>query len=394
MRRSPWLLSFAFAAGATAWCSAAALGAGDVNITLPNSGISTISDPNIALRAARSRIEAHDLRGAVITLQRYMINHPEEGGVQNFLGELYVSSGDLVDAESLYKRMLDNYPLSRDVHMALGKLYVIENRPGDAIDQFEQSLPDVDAIYYLVGLHLRKGDLASFREELRRNAQDRPTDMDAQLDAAELFGTLYMPRDSALEFEHALAIDPNSLEALQGLGLAQTAEGANAEALETLSRCLTLDAQNYGCLDAMGNLQIAQRQYDDAAVTLAHAYVLAPEEPEALVSLGRLADARGDWQDAIVKYQRALYVWPYDADAYVDIVFDEEEHGATQAAVDDALRGLTYSQNDSRLHYLLGYLYKIQGRRSMAIAQFIAAEQSLDPFVTQYAKQSAQELQP
>jgi len=289
--------------------------------------------------------------------------------------------------------MLDDYPLSRDLHNHLGKLYLIEGRVDAAIAQFQDSLPDVDSVYYLVECHARKGDLSAYVDATRNNADEHPADFDAQIDAAQLFGALYLPRDSSLEFQRALALDPTSLEALQGLALAQTDEGDAASAQQTLSRCLTLDAQNYGCLNALGMLDIDAGRYSDAMQALDQAYALAPEAPEALVSLGRLDDAQGSWQQAISQYERAIYVWPYDADAYSDIVLDDIDHGAVQAAEAIALKGISASPDDSRLHYMLGYVYKSEGQRTLALAQFVAAEQSLDPTLAHYAKESASELQ-
>ncbi|HUY40775.1 MAG TPA: tetratricopeptide repeat protein [Candidatus Dormibacteraeota bacterium] len=391
MKQGHRLLTLALAAGALTWCAAAAAKADD--ITFQNAAISTISDPNHALRFARDRIAAHDLPGAVLALQRYIINHPEEGAVEGFLGDLYVSNGDFHDAELLYRQMLVEYPLDRSLHTSLGKLYTVENRVDEAIAQFQESLPDIESAYYLVLLHQRKGDLVAFREQMRRNAQQHPNDVNAQLDAAQLFGALYLPRDAALEFQRAVAIDPNSLEALEGLGLAQVAERANDAAEQTLTHCLTLDPSNYGCLDALGLLEIQERNYDQAQAALDHAYRLAPEAPEALLSMGRLNDARGEWQAAVTDYERALYVWPYGADAYVNIAFDDEEHGMLAQAQQEALKGLSLAPADARLHYMLGYLYRKVGRRDLAVAQFLAAEESLDPQIVQFAKESVEELQ-
>jgi tetratricopeptide (TPR) repeat protein len=391
MKQGHRLLTLAVAAGALVWCAAAAAKADD--IAFPDAAISTISDPNDALHFARERIAAHDLPGAVVVLQRYMFNHPDEGAVEGFLGDLYVSNGDFHDAELLYRQMLDEYPLDRSLHTSLGKLYTIENRVDEAIAQFQESLPDVESTYYLVQLHQRKGDLVAFREQMRRNAQQHPKDVNAQLDAAQLFGALYLPRDAALEFQRAVAIDPNSLEALEGLGLAQVAEHASDAAEQTLTHCLTLDPSNYGCLDALGLLEIQERNYDQAQAALDHAYRLAPEAPEALLSMGRLNDARGEWQAAVTDYERALYVWPYGADAYVNIAFDDEEHGMLAQAQQEALQGLSLAPADARLHYMLGYLYRKEGRRDLAVTQFRAAEESLDPQIVQFAKESVEELQ-
>jgi tetratricopeptide (TPR) repeat protein len=362
-----------------------------VGITIPSAAISTISDPNEALRYAREQISQHDLPGAVLALRRYVMNYPDEGVVVRFLGDLYFSSGDLDDAARIYDHLVRDYPLDRDTHYQLGRLYTVENRVDDAIEQFDDSLPDARAIYYLVLLHQRKGDLAAFREQIQHQAEARPNDLDAQLDAAQLFGALYMPRDAGAEFERALAIAPRSQEALEGLGMAQTAENANANAAISLQRCLAIDAKNYGCLAALGMLDIQTHQYAEAKAELEQASALAPEEPEAVFWLGRLADARGDWQAASTYYEQAIYVWPYDPDPYVQLAFDEEEHGMHAQAQQLVLKGLD-AADDARLHYLLGYMYREDGQQALALAQFLLAEQSLSPEVAQLAKQSAEEL--
>ena len=375
------------------WCAAAAAADDGLNVFQPDAAISTISDPNQAIRIARDHIDAHDIHGAVVELERYLMNHPEETGIQQFLGDLYVSTGDLHDAQSLYDQLLSEFPLSRNLHNSLGRIYALEGRTDDAIAQFEQSLPNVDSVYYLVLLHARKGDLDAFRDQIRAYADAHPQDMEAQLEAAELFGALYLPRDAALEFQRAVTLDPNSLEALEGLTLAEIAEGANVAAEQTLSRCLTLDPSNYGCLYALGELGISEKDYDEAQAAFAHARRLAPEAPEAVVGLGRVAEDRGDWQQAVAYYEQALYVWPYDADAYLGIAFEDEEHGLIADATETTLKGLGVAPDDGRLHYMLGALYRRQGRSDLALPQFVAAEQSLSPEVAHFAKESAEALQ-
>ncbi len=392
MEQARRLLSAALVAGAMVWCAAAARADDGISIAVPNAGLTTISDPNDALRYARGRIVAHDLQGAVYELERYLLNHPEEASVEQFLGDLYMSNGDLPDAEATYKDLLDNYPLNPELHNRLGRLYIIEKRTDDAIDQFQESLPDVESIYYLVMLHEEKGDLPAFEQQLRRYAAGHPKDFDAQMDAAQLFGAMYLSRDAAIEFQRALLLDPNSLEALEGLGMTQTAENADAAAAATLSRCIAIDASNYGCLYAMGTLDVQDRKYDEASSYLERAYQIAPESPEAIVGLARLADARGDWQDAIAWYNRALYVWPYSGDAYFGIAFDDEEHGLIDNAEAVSIKGIAVAPDDGRLHYILGYLYRTQGRRDLALAQFEDAERTLDPSLALYAKENVESL--
>jgi tetratricopeptide (TPR) repeat protein len=394
MKRGVRLLAIAVAAGAMLWCAVPVKADnGGVDFSMPDIGVSSISDPRVAMQYARQRILAHDLQGAVFALQHYLLNHPEESGVRSFLGSLYLSDGDVNDAESLYKQMLDDFPLDNNLHSDLGRVYMVENRTDDAIAQFDKSLPDVESIYYLVVLHERKGDLPAFTRQMRELAQRQPSDATIQLEAGQLFGALYLPRDAATDFQRALAIDPNSLSALDGLGLAQTAIGENAAAEATLERCLALDPQSYGCLDALGLLYLQESRNDQALATLSRAHDLAPEEPQALIGLARVVEARSDWNDAIAYYERALYVWPYSSDAYVGIAFDQEELGELAQAEQTTLKGLAIAPDDARLHYMLGYIYRKLGKRDLALAQFLVAERSLDPDVARFAKESASALQ-
>ena len=111
-----------------------------------------------------------------------------------------------------------------------------------------------------------------------------------------------------------------------------------------------------------------------------------------MIGLGRLADARGDWQKGVALYAQALYVWRYDVDAYVELAFDYEEHGSLDKAQDTLLQGLSLAPDDARMHYMLGYIYRERGESALALTQFVAAEQSLDPDIVRFAKEGADAL--
>jgi tetratricopeptide (TPR) repeat protein len=390
-RRRPVIAAF-FAGAALVLCGAPAGAQVGVGITIPSAAISTISDPNQAIAYARQLIEVHDIHGAVIALQRYVMNNPDETDVVRFLGDLYFSSGDFAAAADTYEHLIRNYPFDRDSHYQLGRLYAVENQTNAAIEQFSSSLPDVRAIFYLVDLHARKGDLAAFREQIEQTAEAHPNDINAQLNAAQLFSALYMPRDSAIEFQRAMALDPKSDYALEGLAMAQTAEGADDDALQTTAHCLKVDEKNYGCLISEGVIDTDLHRFDAADAALERAQSLMPEEPDAIFWLGRLYDERGDWHKAITFYEQAAYVFPYSADPYVQIAYDDEIHGLHTQATSIVQEGL-HAADDARLHYLLGYMEREDGQNRLALAQFLLAEQSLSPEVAQLAKQSAQELQ-
>jgi hypothetical protein len=44
------------------------------------------------------------------------------------------------------------------------------------------------------------------------------------------------------------------------------------------------------------------------------------------------------------------------------------------------------------MHYMLGYIYRERGESALALTQFVAAEQSLDPDIVRFAKEGADAL--
>jgi tetratricopeptide (TPR) repeat protein len=350
------------------------------------------SDPQGAIKAARERIAAGDLAGAVKSLEVYVVSHPGEAGPERFLGDLYYRQGRFQKAEEVYKNILDHNPGDRETHNRLGVVYATENRVDEAIDQFNKALPGTDSVADLVAMHVRKGDLPQYRQQMQRLAESQPTNADIQAEMGQVMAALHRPGDALGYFMRALDTDPESLTALNGLGLAYFDLQNYAEAEKNFSACLRIDVTNYTCTNNLGAAYLQSGDSEVAKPYLIRAHALEPERPEALVNFGYLADRRGDWKRAVDYYVQATVVGPYLPEAYVDLGIDYENNNLFQLAQSALLKGIAAAPQDGRIRYLLAKAYASQGQKTLALDQLKIAEQSLDPDVARIATEESSRL--
>jgi tetratricopeptide (TPR) repeat protein len=376
----------AFVIAASVACAAPAAAQSAPNSSAaPPATASPANAPVSAVDAARARVAAGDLAGAIGALSAYATAHPEDAAAARYLGDLYYRKSDFGAAERAYLAALRVTPNDRQTHDRLGVIYASEDRVHEAIQQFQASLPDAAAYDSLVELHRRLGDLASFEGQYAFAAIQNP------LDSGALFAlgvVLHAERKTAsaigyLERAHALSRDSCPIET--ELGSAYLDVGATDAAIGVFKDCLHRSPNDYAALVNLSDAYdpvVAEKQVRDL---LEHASAIAPDRPEALVDLGYLQDAGGRWHDAVAYYLKAMDVDPLWRDAYVDLGFDYEQHQMFDPAQAVLLKGLSVSPKDGRLHFLLGMAYLQQDKRDLARSEFRSAQGSDEPDVAREA---------
>lgn len=350
------------------------------------------SDPEGAIKAARERIAAGDLDGAVKELETYVNSHPTESEPLRFLGDLYYRQGKFDKAEFIYQRLLRSNPHDKQTHNRLGVVYATENHVDDAILQFDAALPGTDSVKDLVAMHERKGDLPMYRSEMEALARSQPTDAPIQAEVGQIYSVLHQPGQAMMYYMRALDSDPQSLTAINGLGLAYLDTHAYKDAEGQFKRCIMLDPTNYTCENNLGATLLQMASLDAAMPVLTKAHQMEPERPEALVNFGYLADARNDWKRAVNYYVEATVVGPYLPEAYVNLGIDYEHNGLYPLAQSALLKGAAAAPQDGRIRYLLAVAYAAQGQTPLAMQQLKIAEQSLDPDVARIAQEEQSKL--
>jgi tetratricopeptide (TPR) repeat protein len=351
------------------------------------------SDPAGAVERARKEVAASDLAGAIKELALYVAAHPREIEPARYLADLHYRNSDLAAAKSVLLAILVYAPKDRETHNRLGGIYAAQDNIGAAIDEFQRSLPSNGAFLRLVELHRKRGDLASFTDEYRNEADQRPQDGAAQFNYGQILLAEHRSAEAIGFFQRALDIDPRSCQTLSELGSAYIDVNNVRDAVFALQRCLTFEPGNYGAIVNLAVAEIVDGQISKARIALERANQVRPDGAEALVDLGYIEDMQGRWESAITYYLKALDVDPLCRDAYVNLGYDYDGHHLYKLAEAAFIKGLSISPDDGRLHYLLGVTYADQGKKALALVEYEHAKTSDEPEVARAATRDLTLLQ-
>lgn len=134
-------------------------------------------------------------------------------------------------------------------------------------------------------------------------------------------------------FAHALTLDPNYVEALQGQAHAYEMLRRPEQAERSFQRALRLRPGYWGGYRDLGGLYYRQGRYVEAAAMFQRVIDLAPENPKGYVGLGGMYYQQGRWEEARALFEKSLTVRPtYEAYNNLATLYFFEERNYTKAA--------------------------------------------------------------
>lgn len=99
-------------------------------------------------------------------------------------------------------------------------------------------------------------------------------------------------------FEALLKVEPNNIEAKEGLGLSLLAQNNFAEAGRVFTEIMKQDPKRWRSLNAMGLLFVQRFMYDDALLYFAEALKVSPNNPSVLNNAGLTQAVQRNFPDA------------------------------------------------------------------------------------------------
>ncbi|HEV2738426.1 MAG TPA: tetratricopeptide repeat protein [Candidatus Elarobacter sp.] len=379
------LLRLAAAVTVTALLALAAGPALATETTVIMPGAMNQTDPAV-LDAARAKVAAGDTKGAIAGLAPYVADHPQDGAAGRLLGDLYFRVPDFAKAEKVWKAILAITPDDRETHSRLGSLYAAEDRIADATREFQLSLPSRGGYVGLVMLHKRAGDLPQYMATLQFDTDAHPFDVGKWTELGNAQRALHHYQTAYDAFNHVVVIRPSSCSARVDVANALVDLGRIDPAIAHLKACLAVDNNYYPAVVNLGEAYLEKNDSVTARPHLERALAIHPEAPEALVDIGYIHDSQGDWKTAITYYNRAIRSDPMKPEAYIDLGYDYNEHRLFPLAEAAYIKGLSVSQDDGRLHYMLAVTYNLQGKIALARDQYRHAIASEEPVVVRAAQ--------
>lgn len=305
----------------------------------------------LAARVALAQGRAED---AVAALERARARGYSESALQSLFAVLMARAGRRDEAEPILRRAFDGAPtLDPEVADALVLIYDESARYPEALkvlDRWAAAAPaDPRPHAWRSRLHIARGEdpaviLDDLREVLRRDPDDKETRRrlgDAYLRAGKLEESAkaldaYLadfPDDASAHADAGVTAAARAREEL-AQGHAEQADALESEAVAHLDRALALDPNSIRALEERARIALRRRNPGYAATLLDRAVTLDPKSPEArfqhamaLRQIGRESEAAAELevharlrreQDQFERIRRKILYAPRDPDVQLE----------------------------------------------------------------------------
>src|SRR2546426_527424 len=215
------------------------------------------------------------------------------------------------------------------------------------------------------------------REWARRALREAVAMNDRHAEALYFLGRALAGRKNLGEamdvMKKAVVIEPDNAEFHYHLGLIFEKGLQVRDAIETFTRAIDKGSRNADTYEHLGINLMVENRFPEAVKAFRRAVELDPKRARLWALVGDAEQQSGDVDGAIRDFQRALTqdpnlpaVWTKLGIAYKD----KDCRGCRTKAVDALQHATRVDPGDALAHHELGYIFKDDGRRRDAIAEF------------------------
>src|ERR1700730_11127826 len=324
-----------------------------------------IANPlNDLLDEAQRDIDGNNFEAAITPLQKFIAEKPEIAFAHFQLGYAYTALKRSDDARAEYERAIALDGKMPEAYLNLGILLLNKQEYTAAVNPLSKAvelLPAQSRPRSLLAVAQdRSGDQGGAARSFEGVLHLDPNDLTANHYLGDLALRRGKPAEAEARFRHALQIQPDAPELLQGL--AQSLEAQNKpEASDAYRKYLAVRPQDFGTREHLIHLLLYDQKYDAALAELDRA---ADGKPPSLNSLRMRADvqiAQNKMGDAIVTLQQAITLAPRDAQLIGGlgrIYLQKRDFAAAERELKAALQldpnNLVYWKDLSSTYYLAG----------------------------------------
>jgi tetratricopeptide (TPR) repeat protein len=280
-----------------------------------------------------------------------------------------------------YRLAIDNDPSSDYLNAGLAELYAKTGRIRDAVLEAQDILKrdgnNLEARRLLGRIYLRSlGDMqaGTQSQEVLKLAIDQYEQI-VKLDPKSvedhlLLGRLYRLNNELLksenEFKAAVAIQPDSEEAVTTLAYLYNEEGDSARALQVLN-AIPDKARTAKLYSALGYTYEQQKEYKQAVDAYRQSTELDRDNLDAVRGLAQNLMNDGQADAALEQYKVIVEADPSDAQTYMRIAEIDRRNGKFDQAMDALKKAATIVPDSLEVQYNIAVIDEAQGKYDDAI---------------------------
>jgi tetratricopeptide (TPR) repeat protein len=280
-----------------------------------------------------------------------------------------------------YRIAIDNDPSSDYLNAGLAELYAKTGRIRDAVLEAQDILKrdgnNLEARRLLGRIYLRSlGDMqaGTQSQEVLKLAIDQYEQI-VKLDPKSvedhlLLGRLYRLNNELLksenEFKAAVAIQPDSEEAVTTLAYLYNEEGDSARALQVLN-AIPDNARTAKLYSALGYTYEQQKEYRQAVDAYRKSTELDHDNLDAVRGLAQNLMNDGQTDAALEQYKVIVEADPSDAQTYMRIAEIERRNGKFDQAMDSLKKATAIVPDSLEVQYNIAVIDEAQGKYDDAV---------------------------
>jgi tetratricopeptide (TPR) repeat protein len=280
----------------------------------------------------------NDPAAAISDLRAVLRDQPRSVAVMHALARAHLLNGEPALAEETLHSAIDAAPKDTSLKIELARLLSQSNRMDAAaalLDEAARAAPDDLAVRDAqIRVYLSKRDLVAARkaaDDLKSRAPDQAVSFYLSGLVAQARA---QPDEAAREFEHALSLKPDALDALVALARLDSEGGRPEAAIARVASVVTAQPANPVLHNLLGELYLAAKQYPQSVEQLTRATQLAPRWWLPYRSLAVAQESAGDALGAMRTYEHAETAAGLQAPLVTDLAGLYEHQGR----IDDAIR--------------------------------------------------------
>jgi tetratricopeptide (TPR) repeat protein len=274
----------------------------------------------------------------------------------------FLETGNISQAEFIYKKVIDIQPSNFDALFMLGAIYLKSGNYDLSISYTErarQSDPANASAYYNLGISYQEKsqlDKAIFYYQ-------RAIELDPDIALAYCnLGAVFQERnefDRAIPYyKKALELDPLLVSASYNLGSVLQEKGELEQALQYYKAVLKLDPTFADAWNTIGSILQEKGQADEALAYYRKAIECDPNLMGAYYNIGKALMQKGRIEEAIDHYQKALQLNPDSAEAHNNLGFSLLEKGQSDDALSHFRKAVSLNPNFAEAYYNLALYHQ------------------------------------
>lgn len=310
------------------------------------------------IRATQGRVaEAETLFTRAVTQE------PRYSGARMNLAFLYMQKREPAKAVVQLKEVVTLEPGNAQVLVVLGDAYLASGSLAEAEEQYlsalEGRLDNAAALLGLAQISRSKGEIKEVTIYLTRiatlAADSTSPDFLYKFASLALQVGMFDPAKTALE--NALKLRPNEPAYMLALGIAWLRKGDLFEAEKLFRRLVQLQPASEQAQIHLGYVLLNQKKYDEAQMWLEKSARSRSPLPEVFYYLGLVAQERSDDAKAIQLFERAVQKLPNYAHARIALGASYIKLRNYTRAKEELETAVKLDPEEPKAHYNLALLY-------------------------------------